>query len=327
MNENRSTGSAFIWGNERPFNDLSGYLKSRFGSRIQKLSIDAGFTCPNRDGSKGKGGCTFCDNQSFNPAYCSPDQSVSQQLLKGMAFFTPKYPDNRYLAYFQAYTNTYGSLEMLKKLYGEALAVPGIIGIVIGTRPDCITSELLDYLEDLANRVYVSVEYGMESTREETLIRINRGHSNSESVKAIQATACRGIHVGAHLIFGLPGETEQDIMGHALAINALPLDMIKIHQLQIIRGTAMAREFSSHPRDFLTFTPDSYIDLVIRFLEILRPTIIVERFASVAPPNLIVNKRWGLKNFELVSKIEKEMISRNTYQGRLYNPNPCHQCS
>jgi len=320
MNANRPNGSDFVWGHVRPFNDLSGYLKSRFGSRIQKLSIDAGFTCPNRDGSKGTGGCTFCDNQSFNPPYCSPDQSVTEQILKGMAFFAPKYPDNRYLAYFQAYTNTYSSLDRLKKLYSEALSVPGIIGIVIGTRPDCISSELLNYLEDLAKSVYVSVEYGLESTCEKTLVRINRGHTFRESVKAIEETAGRGIHIGAHLIFGLPGESGQDILDHAEAINALPFDMIKIHQLQIIRGTVMEQEYSSHPDDFLHFTPDTYIDLVIRFLEILRPTIIIERFASVSPPGLIVNSRWGLKNFELVAKIEKEMDRRKTCQGRLYHP-------
>lgn len=237
-----------------------------------------------------------------------------------MAFFSSKYPDHRYLAYFQAYTNTYSSLDRLKELYNEALSVPGIIGMVIGTRPDCISNELLVYLEDLAKSVYVSVEYGMESTCEKTLARINRGHSHRESVMAIEETAGRGIHVGAHLIFGLPGETEQDILNHAVAINSLPLDMIKIHQLQIIRGTVMEQEYTSHPADFLHFTPDAYINLVIRFLEILRPTIIVERFASVSPPGMIANNRWGLKNFELVAKIEKEMVHRNTYQGRLYNP-------
>ncbi len=236
-----------------------------------------------------------------------------------MAFFATKYPDNCYLAYFQAYTNTYSSLDRLKELYAEALSVPGIVGLVIGTRPDCISSDLMDYLEDLAKSVYVSVEYGLESTCEKTLIRINRGHTHAESVKTIEETAGRGIHIGAHLIFGLPGETEEDILHHALAINTLPLDMIKIHQLQIIRETVMAHEYSSHPDDFLLFSPDTYIDLVIRFLEILRPTIIVERFASVSPPGLIMNKRWGLKNFELVAKIEKEMIRRNTWQGRLHN--------
>jgi radical SAM protein (TIGR01212 family) len=320
MNKDRSTSSPYIWGHERPFNDLSGYLKARFGSRIQKLSIDAGFTCPNRHGSKGTSGCTFCNNQSFNPPYCSKDQPVTEQLLQGMAFFAAKYPDNRYLAYFQAYTNTYGSLEVLKKLYAEALSVPGIIGIVIGTRPDCISGELLDYLEDLAKSVYVSVEYGMESTCEKTLIRINRGHTHSESVKAIRLTAGRGIHVGAHLIFGLPGESEEDILNQAIEINSLPLDMLKIHQLQIIRGTVMALEYSASPGDFLSFVPETYIDLVIRFLEILRPNIILERFASVSPPGMILNQKWGLKNYELVSRIEKEMVRRKTWQGHRYNP-------
>ncbi len=318
MSASRSNGTPFPWGSSRPFNDQSGYLKRLFGSRIQKLSVDAGFTCPNRDGSKGSGGCTFCNNRSFNPSYCGPGHSVTDQLRMGMAFFSGKYPDSRYLAYFQAYTNTYAPKERLIPLYQEALSLPGIAGLVIGTRPDCVDESILDYFAELSQSVYVSIEYGIESTKESTLIRINRGHSYADSVEAITATANRGIHTGGHLIVGLPGEAEQDILEHINKINQLPLTMLKFHQLQIIRGTVMEKEYADHPGDFIRFTVDSYIDLIIRLLEILRPDIIVERFASVAPPALISTQRWGIKNFELVARLEREMIKRKTWQGRLF---------
>lgn len=318
MNDNRSDDPVFPWGHSRRYNDLSGYLMRRFGFRVQKISIDAGFTCPNRDGSKGTGGCTFCNNKSFNPGYCSPELSVSQQIEKGKTFFTGRYPDVRYLAYFQAYTNTYSSLSHLSSLYDEALSHPGILGIVIGTRPDCIDGALLDYFEQLSRSHYISIEYGIESTLDSTLERINRGHGYQESVTAIEETAKRGIHAGAHLILGLPGETVGNMLDHARKLNLLPLNMLKIHQLQIIHGTRIEDEFLKAPGDFVTFTAGEYIDLVIQFLELLNPDIVVERFASASPPDLIAGKRWGLKNFEIVAKIEKEMNDRKTWQGRLF---------
>jgi radical SAM protein (TIGR01212 family) len=235
-----------------------------------------------------------------------------------MEFFSTRYPNIRYLAYFQAYTNTYSSFEHLVSLYDEALSCPEISGIVVGTRPDCINNQLLDYFEELARQCYVSLEFGVESTLDKTLIRINRGHDYQESIEAIEKTANRGIHVGAHLILGLPGETVEDMINHARKLSRLPLNMLKIHQLQIIRGTRMESEFLSSPGDFVTFTADEYIDLVIRFLELLHPSIVVERFAGASPPDLIAGKRWGLKNFEIVAKIEKEMIARSTWQGRLF---------
>jgi radical SAM protein (TIGR01212 family) len=318
MSASRSSGLPFPWGSSRPFNDQSGYLKRLFGGRVQKLSVDAGFSCPNRDGTKGTGGCTFCNNRSFNPSYCGPDNSVTDQLLRGMAFFSAKYPDNKYFAYFQAYTNTYAPKERLIPLYEEALSLPGITGLVIGTRPDCVNDALLDYFAELSKSVYVSIEFGIESTKESTLLRINRGHTYSDSIEAIKATAMRGIHTGGHFIVGLPGEVEQDIEEHIHKINRLPVNMLKFHQLQIIRGTVMEKEYTDHPEDFIQFSADSYIDLIIRLLEILKPDIVIERFASVAPPELIATQRWGLKNFELVARLEKEMIKRNTWQGRLF---------
>ena len=319
MNDTWLSGLSFPWGHSRPFNDLSGYLRGKFGTRVQKLSIDAGFTCPNRDGSKGIGGCTFCNNKSFNPKYCSPEKTITDQIKQGMAFFSAKYPDISYLAYFQSYTNTYSSLSHLISIYNEALSYPGIVGIVIGTRPDCINGSLLDYLEELARSFYVSLEFGVESTLDKTLLRINRGHNYAESAEAIGLTSSRGIHVGAHLILGLPGETVEDMLNHSRKLSRLQLNMLKIHQLQIIRGTRMESEFLASPGDFVNFSADEYIDLVIRFLEVLNPTIVVERFASASPPDLIAGRRWGLKNFEIVAKIEKEMISRNTWQGKLFS--------
>jgi radical SAM protein (TIGR01212 family) len=318
MNENRVSEILLPWGHSRPFNDLSGYLKNKFGTRVQKLSVDAGFTCPNRDGLKGTGGCTFCNNKSFNPAYCSSEISVSQQINQGMNYFSRKYHDIKYLAYFQAYTNTYASLNHLISLYNEALRIPGIVGIVVGTRPDCISDELLDYFQDLATKCYVSIEYGVESTLNRSLLRINRGHDFHECVEAIDKTANRGIHVGAHLILGLPGESVDDMLNHSRKLSLLPINMLKIHQLQILKGTVMETDYLCSPNDFVTFSAPEYIELVISFLELLNPAIVVERFASASPPDLISGKRWGLKNFEIVAKIEKEMTSRNTWQGRLF---------
>jgi radical SAM protein (TIGR01212 family) len=317
MNTESVTG--FPWGHSRPYNDLGGYLKGRFQRKIQKLSLDAGFTCPNRDGTKGTGGCTFCNNSTFSPAYCSPALTVSDQLARGIGFFAEKYPEMGYLAYFQAYTNTYGDIERLKELYTEALEYPGICGLVVGTRPDCITDELLDYFSFLAESTYLSIEYGIESTLNRTLDRINRGHDFQTSAAAINRTASKGIHTGGHVILGLPGESVEDMLSHALALNRLPINMIKIHQLQVIRGTVMEQEFLRKPDDFVQFTAESYIDLVIRFLEILNPAIVVERFANSSPPEMIAGIRWGLRNYEIVARIEKEMVLRNTWQGRLFN--------
>jgi uncharacterized protein len=321
MNEEELSDSLYPWGHNRRFNDLSGFLKKKFGTRVQKLSIDAGFTCPNRDGSKGLGGCTFCNNKSFNPDYCVPEISVREQINHGLKFFSKKYAEIKYLAYFQAYTNTYGTFQHLKNIYSEALSHPDISGIVVGTRPDCINAELLDYFEELATRFYVSLEYGVESTLDKTLLRVNRGHDFSQSRRAIEESAGRGIHIGAHLIIGLPGETVEDMLNHARKINLLPLNMIKVHQLQIIRGTRMEQEYLGRPEDFPVFSLEEYIDLVIRFLELLRPGIVVERFAGASPPDLIIGKRWGVKNFEIVSKIEKELFIRDTWQGKFFNQN------
>ena len=294
-------------------------LKTEFSERVQKISINAGFTCPNRDGSKGTGGCTYCNNQTFSPEYCTSNKSVSKQVEEGIAFFHHKYKAQLYLAYFQSYTNTYDSLDNLKAIYEEALSYPNVIGLVVGTRPDCVSDELLDYFAGLAKKYYVMIEYGIESTRDETLLFINRGHNYACAEKAIRDTASRGIRVGAHIILGLPGEERETILSHADILSQLPISVLKIHQLQLVRGTKMALQFSEHPEWFHLYSATEYIDLAIDFVERMNPDIAIERFVSQSPKELLIAPEWGLKNFEFTAKIEKHLIERDAWQGRLFS--------
>jgi len=294
-------------------------LKTEFSERVQKISINAGFTCPNRDGSKGTGGCTYCNNQTFSPEYCTSNKSVSKQVEEGIAFFHHKYKAQLYLAYFQSYTNTYDSLNNLKAIYEEALSYPNVIGLVVGTRPDCVSEELLDYFAGLAKKYYVMIEYGIESTRDETLLFINRGHDYACAEKAIRDTASRGIRVGAHIILGLPGEERETILSHADILSQLPISVLKIHQLQLVRGTKMALQFIEHPEWFHLYTANEYIDLAIDFVERMNPDIAIERFVSQSPKELLIAPEWGLKNFEFTAKIEKRLTERNAWQGRLFS--------
>ncbi len=304
----------------RLYYDFASFLAQYFEGKVQKISIHAGFTCPNRDGSKGTGGCTYCNNQTFNPEYCNPHLGIRRQLEDGIGFFARKYPTMRYLAYFQAYTNTYGELEQLKAMYEEALAVEGVVGLVIGTRPDCMPDTLLDYLEQLSQRTFVMVEYGIESASDKTLLRINRGHDFATAADAIRRTHERGILVGGHLILGLPGEDHAELMQQANTIATLPLDMIKLHQLQLIRGTRMAREYAEHPEEFHLYTVDEYIDLAIDYIERLPETMVVERFISQSPRSLLIAPDWGMKNYQFVDRLRRCMQERGTWQGRLYTP-------
>ncbi len=309
----------FPWGHTRRYNDYASWIRKQFnGQRIQKLSINAGFTCPNRDGTKSIHGCSYCNNTSFRPDYCIPSSSVTQQIDEGMEFFAHKYPTMRFLAYFQSYSNTYGDLALLESIYTEALAHEKIDGLVIGTRPDCVNDEILDMIGALAKDAFVSIEYGLESTIDRTLDRINRQHSFGEGVDAIIQTKARNIHTGAHLILGLPGESEDELLSHAGKISALPIDTLKLHQLQIIKSTTFAVEYARNPSEFQLFTLAEYIDLVIRFLENLRPEISVDRFINQSPKELLIAPNWGLKNFEVMQMVEKELAERDTWQGRLY---------
>lgn len=298
------------------YREFGDFLRERFPFKAQKIAINAGFTCPNRDGSKGRGGCTYCNNQTFNPSYCQTDKSVTDQLAEGVRFFSRKYPEMRYLAYFQAYTSTYGEQERLERLYEEALDYPGVVGLVIGTRPDCVPDRLLDYLARLSEQVLVLVEYGVESTLDRTLRRINRGHDFAEAEEAIRRTAARGIAVGAHLILGLPGESRDEILGHADRLSDLPLTTLKLHQLQLIRHTRMALEFERQPEDFHLFTVDEYIDLAIDFIERLDPAIALERFVSQSPKELLIAPDWGLKNYEFTARVNRRLAERDSWQGK-----------
>ncbi|MDR2913724.1 MAG: TIGR01212 family radical SAM protein [Tannerella sp.] len=288
--------------------EFTDYLRKRFPLfKVQKISLDAGFTCPNRDGTKGRGGCTYCNNQTFNPDYCSGNKSITGQLREGIQFFSRKYPEMKYIAYFQAYTNTYDKVESLRKKYEEAMAMERVVGIIIGTRPDSVPDELLDYLQELNRRTFVMIEYGIESTSNETLQRINRGHTYEEAEDAVRRTAERGIPAGAHIILGLPGESRVQILRHADRISSLPLTSVKLHQLQIIRGTAMGDEYERYPEHFRLYTADEYIGLVIEFMDRLRKDIHIDRFVSQSPKELLIAPDWGLKNHEFRARLEQRL--------------------
>lgn len=310
----------YPWGDERPFNSYSGYFKRMFGGRVQKLAVNAGFTCPNRDGRVGTGGCTFCNNEAFTPSYCVPLKSVAQQIEEGIDFHRNRYRSaERYLVYFQSFSNTYAPLEHLQEIYARALANPLVAGIVVGTRPDCVDDRVLDYFAGLGERCYVAIEYGIESCYDDTLQRINRGHDFECARRAVEATASRGIHVGAHFILGLPGETDDMLTREADIINSLPLTTVKFHQLQIFNGTPMADEWREHPEHFRFWTLDEYLDLFTGILQRLRPDIVVERFAGEAPPRFHCGPTWGLiRNEQLLAMLEKRLRDKGAYQSQLW---------
>ena len=330
----------YPWGDERRFNSYSRYFAKQFGGRVQKISIDAGFSCPNRDGKISTGGCTFCCNDAFNPSYCRPEKSIKQQIEEGIEFHRRRYRRaSQYLAYFQPFSNTYKPLEELKRIYGKAfeaidsisapsrarndmaskaLEKPEIVGIVIGTRPDLIDADILQYLSEVQKTHYVILEYGAESVYDETLKRVNRGHDFATAEKAIRMTADYGIPCGAHFIFGLPGESKEMMLNAANVISQLPLTTVKFHQLQIFKGTKMAEEYQAHPEAFHLFDLEEYIDFVIDFAERLNPNIVIERFAGEVPPRYLVSEPWmKLRYDEVLARIEKRMAERDTWQGKM----------
>lgn len=313
-----STEINYMWGHQKRYNDFSTHFRSIFDGRVQKISVNAGFTCPNRDGTRSVGGCTYCNNKTFQPSYCDLNNILKIQLEEGIAFFSRKYTTMRYLAYFQSYSNTYAPISVLRELYSEALNYPGVIGLVIATRPDCLNEDVLDLLEELSQKCYVMVELGIETIENHTLKRINRGHTWEESVRALTEIAHRSIHNCAHLILGLPGEDYPDFIEQARVISKLPVEIIKLHQLQIHTGTAMAHEFLSFPDRFHPFRVEEYAELVVDYLENLNPAIIVERFVSSAPDAMVIAPRWGMKNYEFVAKVEKRLMERDTWQGKLW---------
>ena len=290
--------------------------RDRYGLRLQRLTLDGGFTCPNRDGTLGTGGCTFCDNAAFHPGY-TRGKSIAEQLEAGIAFHAQR--ERRadgYLAYFQAFSNTYAPLPILRERYEAALSHPSVKGLVVGTRPDCVDAEKLDYLASLKEcGKIVEVEYGIESVFDPTLERVHRGHTFACTEKAVRETAERGLPVGGHIIIGLPGETREMLLEEADILSSLPLTSLKFHQLQIIKGTQMEKEFAQRPGDFLRLGPDEYVDLLVDMLERLRPQIAIGRIASSVPP-AFTDAPWGLlKHEELLRRLEARMEERNTRQG------------
>jgi uncharacterized protein len=302
--------------NNKRYHDYSSFIKKKFGERVQKISLNIGFTCPNRDGTKGVGGCTYCNNNTFSPYYCKPKKSITEQLDEGIRFFSSKYKTQMYLAYFQSYTNTYADVSLVKELYKEAINHPKIIGLVIGTRPDCVNEEIIDFLSEIAQQYFVSLEFGVESTMNKTLEAINRCHTYEETKVAYELAKNKGLHLGAHLIIGLPGETNEEMLNHAVEISKLPIHSLKIHQLQIVKHTVMALQFQKEPNLFQLFNVEEYIDFITKFITLLRPNIIIERFISESPSHLLIAPNWGLKNFEMVSKIDKRLMEKDLWQGK-----------
>ena len=313
--------SNYPWQTDRPFNAYSSYMKRKYSGRVQKLSIDAGLSCPNRDGKISFGGCTFCSNDAFNPSYCRNFKSITEQIEEGIKFHRWRYKKvKKYLAYFQAYSNTYADLDTLKRKYEEALSNENICGLVIGTRPDCLDKEKLKYLYTLSKDWHITVELGIESCYDRTLEAINRGHSFKDTKNALELCKEYSLSTGGHVIFGFPTETREDMLQEANILSQLPLDTVKFHQLQILKGTSMAEDYLKNPKKYNLFTFEEYKDFIIRFLERFNPDIVIERFVSEVPPSYNLLEAWSNKrNESIVEEIEFEMKNRQTYQGKYYN--------
>lgn len=298
------------------YRDYGSWIREQFPYRVQKISIDAGFTCPNRDGKVGLGGCVFCDNRTFNPAYCEREKSVREQIIAGKEFFARKYPDMKYLAYFQAFSNTYADVEHLKRLYEEALDVEDVVGIVIGTRPDCMPDDTLDYLDELNRQTFMIVEYGIESTNNDTLRLINRGHTFECSADAIRRTAERNILTGGHIIIGLPGESPEDSLQQAETISSLPLDILKLHQMQVVKGTRLAMMYQGEgAQPYIYNKVEDYIKLMAEYISRLRPDMILERFVSQSPKGMVIAPSWGIKNHEFTNLLDNYLREHDITQG------------
>ena len=295
---------------KKRYNDYGTWIREQFPFRVQKISVDAGFSCPNRDGKVGRGGCVFCDNRTFNPAYCEREKSITEQIIAGKEFFKRKYPDMKYLAYFQAYSNTYADVETLKRRYEEALSVEDVVGIVIGTRPDCVPDDTLDYLDKLNRQTFMIVEYGIESANDETLRIITRGHSFECSADAVRRTADRGIITGGHVIIGLPGEGPEECLRQADIISSLPLNILKLHQMQVVKGTRLAEM-----NPYIYNKVEDYIRLVAEYISRLRPDLILERFVSQSPKGMVIAPSWGLKNHEFTNLLDNYLREHDITQG------------
>ena len=304
---------------ERRYHAWNEHVKTRYGGRVQKVSVLAGFTCPNRDGLVGKGGCTFCNNDGFTPGYLDPQQSITAQLDHGLDFLRRRYPGTqRYMAYFQSYSNTYGDFERLRACYEEALAHPAISGLAIGTRPDCLADNVLDYLAELARSAIIELEIGVESCNDAALARVNRGHTFATSVDAINRAAARGLEVTAHLLLGLPGESKDSMLDGARQLSALPIHALKLHQLQVVRGTVLARDWQRNPESVPLLGEAECICLLADFIERLSPRILLQRVGSEVPPSQKLAPEWNVRLSELAPRISAELARRGSWQGCRY---------
>jgi radical SAM protein (TIGR01212 family) len=304
----------------RRYNTYSNFLKGKFGCRVHKVSVDMGFTCPNRDGSVAKGGCVYCNNDTFVPPYARARFSMQEQIEHGMRYLKKRYKAEQFIIYFQAYTNTYDSIEKLEKLYREALAYDDVVGIAVGTRSDCIDEEKLDLFEALADECFVSVEYGIESIYDKTLRFMNRGHDYQSVIDAIELTKGRGLHIGAHIILGMPTETEEEMLRMAEEVSRLGIDSLKIHNLHVVKNTSLAGIYKNSP--FHLFSYDEYIDLITNFLERISPDIVIERLFTDTPEDLLIAPVWNMTHNSIMRGIEEALEWKNTYQGRVFNSNP-----
>ena len=312
--------NTYPWASERRYNAYSNYCIRTYGGKLQKIPLDAGYSCPNRDGSIGSGGCSFCNNEAFTPFYCDPSKSITEQMQEGIAYHqkTERKP-RKYVAYFQAYTNTHGSTAQLRKNIDEALSLPDVAGFTIGTRPDCMDEEKFDLLASYVESYIVSLDLGIESCYDETLERINRGHGFEKVTEVCQDASLRGINSCGHLIFGLPGESRDMMLFEAEILSNIPIDSLKFHQLQILKNTQIAKDYIEKPEDFLLFGAEEYCDFIVDFLERLAPHIVIERLCSEVPHKYLLFSGWNkLKAHQVTSMIEKKLDKRNSWQGKLY---------
>lgn len=289
------------------------YLKQTFGGKVYRISLDAGFTCPTRDGTLGYGGCLYCDNRSFSPNYRKNLLPISQQLLQGIERLRKVRNANKFLAYFQSFTNTYAPVEKLDKLYREALKVPDIVGICIGTRPDCVNDEIFELLEEINKEVYVSIEFGIESVYDKSLKWADRGHTFEKTKWAIQKANEYGLHVAGHYILGFPTETKEEMLKSTEIINTLGVKALKIHHLHIVNGSRLAEVYKQKP--FHLFNEYEWIEFVCSFLERLNPKIVIQRLMGDALSGTLLAPKWEMSKGEILRKIKKELESRGSYQG------------
>lgn len=294
-------------------NSYGGYLRRRFGCRVSKVNVDAGFTCPNRDGSKGVGGCIYCNNVSFSPKETQAAVPLEEQMAAGMAYHRSRLGSEKFIIYFQKYTNTYGSVELLSDLYRRALNHPDVIGISVGTRPDSLDDEALDLLTDIARTKYVCLELGLQSMDDAILSRINRGHTLNDFIGAVNRAAGRNFDICAHLIHGFPGESRAQFLKTADLMAGLPIDSLKLHQLHAVEGTELAELYRRG--EFAPLTLEAYVSVVADFLEQLPPWISIQRLYGSAPLEICVAPRWGLKNNQMWYAIVNEMTRRGSWQG------------